>query len=61
MGGWWWLKGGNVHHVKREGNCPEEGNVRGICPGEMSGSPLRPMVSKIRLFVLPGGYHALHK
>ena len=40
---------------KKGGNCPEEGNVRGICPGEMSGSPLRPMVSKIRLFVLPGG------
>ena len=40
---------------KREGNYPEESDVRGICPGEMSRSPLRPMVSKIRLVVLPGG------
>ena len=33
------MVGGNVlHHVQNEGNCPGGGNVRGTCPGDMSGS-----------------------
>ena len=35
------VEGGNVlHHVKREGNCPGGGNVRGNMSGEKSGSQL---------------------